>query len=57
MKTLRKLVDWISDGLENVDELAPRAVERRSTIERRKLCVGYEGIERRSGQDRRDTAQ
>lgn len=57
MKTLRKLVDWISNGLENVDELAPKVVERRSNIERRTLCVGYEGIERRSGQDRRDNAQ
>ena len=54
MKMLRKLLNLISNSLENVDELAPKVVERRRTKERRVSSVGYEGPERRSGLDRRD---
>ena len=53
MKTLRKLVNWISSCLERVDEMAPKVVERRITKDRRVSCVGYVGPERRSGSDRR----
>jgi hypothetical protein len=53
MKLLLKLLKWISRFVEYVDELAPKPGERRTQIERRKLGVGYDGPERRSGLDRR----
>jgi hypothetical protein len=54
MKILQKLSAWISKRLEYVDELPPeREEERRTYVERRKTCVGYDGPERRSGTDRR----
>jgi hypothetical protein len=52
MKILQKLLNWISKKLEYVDELSPKA-ERRTSVERRKSSIDYEGPERRSGADRR----
>ena len=58
MKILKNLVCWISKQLEYVEELPPKKEEERRTyIERRKICVGHEGPERRSGGDRRTSKQ
>lgn len=56
MNAFRKLLNWISKRLEYVDELPPKKEEERRTyVERRKTHVGYKGVERRSGLDRRDS--
>ena len=54
MEIFKKLIRWVSKRLEYVDELPPKKEEEKRTyIERRKTCVGYDGVERRSGTDRR----